>query len=78
MALTQSDVDEHFDNAGNVVKTRKARRDITVPAVTYDLHVKLRAFLDLPDPTPQDTARAVVALARLVVGDDLLTDNKGA
>lgn len=78
MVITRNDVDEEFRD-GEVVSSTPAERDITDPAVRYDLHDKLRRHLDRPAKDLAGLRRQVAALTRLVLAldgaRDLLVEN---
>lgn len=45
MTITRTDRDETWDANGQLVGVETVERDITVDAVTFDMHNKLRALL---------------------------------
>ena len=91
-AITQVDTNEAREfGTGALVAVEQVTVDVTLPANEYSLHVKARAaltanatYLALPSPTNAPTAaqvkaltRQVNALARLIIGADLLADTTG-
>lgn len=69
--ITQTNRNQTFDAAGNLVAEEVVQVDITAPSVQYDLHARARqalaanaTFLAIPAPTNAQAVAQVKALTR--------------
>lgn len=75
--IIQTDIDEVFDGAGNVIASEVVERDVTAQVVEWALHQRVRdGIANSEARTDKQRIAAleaqVEALTRLVVGRDLL------